>query len=245
LEFAVKDKWLEHKGTDTRFEESHPSFGCITLNYVSGGNVLFGSNVKHNHFMGISISEAKRIVDGSSEYLLPGKEIVRIAMTQSQYAEMISSPNRMSGTACTLERTIVDKGQPWETSSGCRPKVPSPEPFTDRFKDIVNERIDKISSHIKTAKDMIDNLFTGTVKPTKANLKELQGALYTAQMNCDNNLPYIVEELEEGIEKRMATATTEFESYIDFSMAAKGLSALRSEAPQLINSGVKSLPAGE
>lgn len=54
-----------------------------------------------------------------------------------------------------------------------------------------------------------------------------------ALMNLNLNMPYIMEEMEEGIEKRMATAVGEFESYVAFSLQAKGLSYLASEAPRL------------
>jgi hypothetical protein len=64
-------------------------------------------------------------------------------------------------------------------------------------------------------------------------------------MNLDKNLPYVMEEMEEGIEKRMATAVSEFESYVAFSLQAKGLEHLAASAPRLSAPEQKALTEGE
>jgi hypothetical protein len=63
-----------------------------------------------------------------------------------------------------------------------------------------------------------------------------------AQMNLDRNLPYVMEEMEEGIEKRMATAVGEFESYIALCLKEKGLENLTSQVPRLTIGEQKALP---
>ena len=61
-------------------------------------------------------------------------------------------------------------------------------------------------------------------------------------MNVERNLPYVMNEMEEGIEKRMATAINEFESYVSFSLQKKGLEHLASQAPRLSAPEQKALP---
>jgi hypothetical protein len=51
--------------------------------------------------------------------------------------------------------------------------------------------------------------------------------------------------MEEGIEKRMATAVSEFESYVAFSLQAKGLEHLAASAPRLSAPEQKALTEGE
>lgn len=243
----MTDQWLKRESkSPTEYTETHPSYGCIGISQVSGKGVLFGSEVYHQHFISITISEACRVVDEPREFVMSDRELVQIAMTQAQFAEMITSPNRASGVPCTIERFTGDNGQPWvHPKHGGRPKPPAPEHYTKKYKNAMGERVDLISSRLKDAKEKADRLLSGEDKPTKANLKELSDALRMAQMNLDSNIPYVMEEMEEGIEKRMAAAVSEFDSYLAFSLQAKGLEHLASQAPRLTVGDQKELTEGE
>jgi hypothetical protein len=239
------DKWIKRtkmEGPLGEYQESHPSYGIIGINRVSGNSHLFGSEVRHMHYLSLTISEATRFVDPPREFLSADRELIRISMTDSQFAEMITSPNQGQGVACTIERCIADKGELWLNHFGGRPDPPEPEPYTQRYKDAMGERANTVIEHIKKAKVMIDELTDGDTRPTKTNLKALQDALYMAEMNVEKNLPYVMNEMEEGIEKRMATAINEFESYVAFSLQSKGLEGLAAEAPRLAVGEQKALP---
>ena len=241
------EQWLKRDSkSETEYTETHPSYGVIGVSQVSGRGTLFGSEVAHQHFISITISEARRVVDTPREFVMSSRELVRIAMTQAQFAEMITSPNRGSGVPCTIERFTGDVGEPWvHPRHGGRPSPPEPEHYTKKFKDIIGVRAKNLSNYLKAAKEKIDKLFLGGDKPTKSNLKELQDALYMAQMQVDSSLPYVIEEMEEGIEKRMATATSEFESYIALSLKAKGLESLANQVPRLATPEQQALTEGE
>jgi len=204
---------------------------------------LFGSEVAHQHFLSLTISEARRVVDEPREFVMSDRELVRVSMTQAQFAEMITSPNRGSGVPCTIERFTGDAGQPWvNPRHGGRPQPPAPEHYTKKYKNAMGDRVDSISVDIKQAQVLADQFMNGEIKPTKNNFKLLQDALRMAAMNLDQNLPYVMEEMEEGIEKRMATAVSEFESYVAFSLKAKGLEYLADQAPRLTTGEQKALP---
>jgi hypothetical protein len=239
------DQWTKRKDNKDAiggYTETHPSYGIIGISRVSGRGVLFGSEVQHMHFITLTISEASRHVDTPREFLTDERQLIRIAMTDAQFAQMITSPNQGSGVACTIERFSGDTGQPWLTKFGGRPSPPQPEHYTKKYKDAMGERADLISDGLKAAKEKADRLFLGEDNPTKSNLKELSDSLRMAQMNLDQNLPYVMEEMEEGVEKRMATAVTEFESYVAFSLQSKGLEHLSSTAPRLTVGDQKALP---
>jgi hypothetical protein len=242
----MADQWLKREQkSPTEYTETHPSYGCIGLNQSSGRGVLFGSEVVHQHFISLTISEARRVVDEPREFVMPERELIQVEMTQAQFAEMITSPNRGGGTPCTIARFTGDDGEPWvHPRHGGRPSPPDPEPYTQRYKSAMGERADKVVEFIAKAKSMIDELMDGKTKPTKATLGALQSALHMAKMNIESNLPYVMEEMEEGIEKRMATAINEFESYVAFSLQTKGLQHLAADAPRLNAGDQKSLTEG-
>ena len=241
------EQWLKRDSkSETEYTETHPSYGCISISQVSGKGVLFGSEVSHQHFLSLTISEARRVVDEPREFVMSNRELVRVSMTQAQFAEMITSPNRGGGTPCTIDRFTGDAGQPWvNPKHGGRPAPPEPEHYTKKFKHIMTDTAEVITQHVKDAKAAIDALADGRVNPTKANLKDLQGKLYSALMNMEKNLPYVMEQMEEGIENRMAAAVSEFESYITFSLKAKGLEYLANQAPRLATPEQKTLTEGE
>jgi len=241
----MADQWLKREEkSPTEYTETHPSYGCIGISHVSGRGTLFGSEVQHQHFIAITISEAARVVDEPREFVTSRRELVRVCMTQAQFAEMITSPNRGSGTYCTIDRFTGDAGQPWvHPHHGGRPDPPEPEHYTKKFKNVMTERAETIAQELKAAKADADELADGKATPTKARLKELQHKLYMALMNMEKNLPYVMEQMEEGIENRMAAAVTEFESYVSFSLKAKGLEHLSEQAPRLsVGQQQKALP---
>ena len=243
----MADQWLKRESkSETEYTETHPSYGCIGISHVSGRGILFGSEVAHQHFLSLTISEAARVVDEPREFVTSRRELVSVSMMQAQFAEMITSPNRGSGVPCTIERFTGDVGQPWaDRHHGGRPDPPEPEHYTKKYKNVMGERASVVSDELKVAKEKTDRLLSGEDKPTKANLKTIAHALYMAQMNLDKNLPYVMEEMEEGIEKRMATAVSEFESYVAFSLQAKGLEHLAASAPRLSAPEQKALTEGE
>jgi hypothetical protein len=51
--------------------------------------------------------------------------------------------------------------------------------------------------------------------------------------------------MSEGIEKKMATAVSEFESYVAFSLQSKGLADFASQAPRIAVASPKALGPGE
>jgi len=232
----MSDKWTQRKNNNDPiggYTETHPSYGVIGVSRVSGRGVLFGSEVQHQHFIKVTISEARRVVNPPREFVMSEQELVQIYMTDAQFAQMITSPNQSDGVACTINRCIDDSGKPWVTSYGGRPDPPTPEHYTQKYKDVMGKRAGMISEHIAKAKTHIDALMNGTEKPTKGNLKALQDALHMAQMNFDKNIPYVMEEMSEGIEKKVSTAKSEFESYVAHSLQSKGLEHLSQQAPRL------------
>jgi ElaB/YqjD/DUF883 family membrane-anchored ribosome-binding protein len=226
------------------YTETHPSYGIIGISRVSSTRSrLFGSEVDHMHYLDLHIAEARRVVNTPNEFIMSDRELIRVSMTEAQFAQMITSPNIGDGVACTIERFTGDKDEPWLTEFGTRPDPPSPEHYTQKFKAAMGERADLIKESLDTARTYVNELLDGVTKPSKTNLKELQSRLECALRQVEANLPYVMNEMEESIEKRMATAINEFESYVAFSLQRKGLEGLASQAPRLTETHqLKELP---
>jgi hypothetical protein len=122
-------------------ELEHESYGMIGISRVSGcSGPLFGSSIEHQNTIQITISKAKldrREYHSDSHY--KGSDIVNIEMSQSQFAEAITSMNTM-GTPCTIRRTWIDgKYKSTERSTF----VSKRKQFQEEFKTDIDDLYEK------------------------------------------------------------------------------------------------------
>jgi hypothetical protein len=83
--------------------EIHPSFGLVSISRVSGSRRLFESPFEHQHYITLSISRADRSrTDLHYNHIMPCGEIVEVAMSEVQFAQMVTSLNMGVGTPCTI-----------------------------------------------------------------------------------------------------------------------------------------------
>lgn len=101
-------------------EKTKSSYGMISASRVnSTGTPLFGSDIMHENFITVSIKEASHEL-GRSVEIFPNKEIIRIAMTAVQWADLLCNMNTQ-GVPCTIERRVdceVERYQPIEDRLG-------------------------------------------------------------------------------------------------------------------------------
>jgi hypothetical protein len=242
------EEWLVETNPDSLgwTSQSHPSFGVIGVSRVSGQASLFDSDVKHGHFIEITISEAKKHRTGfTHEAVMSGKELAKVRMSFAQFAQFITTQNVGSGTPCTIARVIGDEKELWATQWGGRPDPPDPKPFIDKFHAVGKERVERILTNIDSATEMMKKLFAGEEKPTKANLKTAVDAMASARQDVQSNLPYLMECLDGEMEHKLANAVTEFESYVSGSLQDKGLEVLREHTMKLNIGTQKSIGTGE
>jgi ElaB/YqjD/DUF883 family membrane-anchored ribosome-binding protein len=239
-DYIVRDE----KDRVLRIRERHPSYGTIAMHHVQGSAPLFDSDVLNQHFVQITVQEASKFIDGDREWVMGDtRPLVEIRMSAAQFAEFITSPNRGTGASCTI---VHAQGDPvYDTRFGSRPAPPTPQPFTERFKQEARERTRLMAEHMDAAKVMVDELLTNVTKPTKANLGTLKSELEAALREIQSNLPYVMESLEETTEKRMQHAVTEFESYVSTRLQRAGLEYLQGQAPRLRAPETKALTNGD
>lgn len=83
--------------------EKHPSFGAIVVNRVSStGTHLFDSELSHHDYVSLSIHEAERKRRHSSDWIHPTTEIIEVAMSMAQWAQVVSSFGIGGGTPVTI-----------------------------------------------------------------------------------------------------------------------------------------------
>lgn len=197
---------------------NHPSFGAIQLDNVSGRHTLFMSSVESHHFVSLTICHAEHHRSLHYDRIHPGQEIIRVLMTPVQLGELLTNMNNGSGTPCTIERMFVNGKY---KSIEDPPSLTKRETYEKEFKEDVANIGKSLETLLKMAKEM-------EAKPTvnKTERKALVEKIEAVQRDLVANLPFVLKQFNEHVEKVTAEAKNEVEQYRRDMIERLGMKAL-------------------
>lgn len=197
--------------------ESHPAFGMIGLSRVSSRSVvLFGSAVKHDHFLELTIKGATRHTSIWKDWYFGREELIRVSISGTQLGELLSSMNVGDGVPCTITR-FNGEG------------MPRIEEFSTVQEEAQAQMDEQLSSLLKASKELLERAQT-IVKagaPRKADKEELLSLLTQLSHGIGENINYASKCFEEKMEKTIMQAKGEVETFINSKIQAAGLAALQ------------------
>ena len=200
--------------------ERHPAFAVIGASRGSvspPGASLFDSEIRHQHIITLRIKTARRKRDLSRDWIHADKTLIEVAMSMSQWAEMISSLNTGDGVPCTLEMTGGTE------FNHMIPGVPY-SPRMQQSLDEVTEAAEKMLDPVRKAFAAVQE------KPNKGNIRNLEIAL----QNATPNVTFVAKSLSEHTETTINKAKADLEAYIVQTAERHGLDpAELGEMPQL------------
>ena len=175
--------------------ENHPSFGMISASRVSSNpaRALFDSEIKHHHYIVLSIGAAKRKRDLNHDWLHTTTAYVEVAMSESQWASFVSSMNT-TGSACTIQTL------PGNHLIPAAPYSPRLEQSTAYVKGAAAKMFEGVQAAFQAVKE----------KPTKANLRDLEIAL----QNAVPNVEYAAKSMTEHVENVVTKARADIEAMV-------------------------------
>lgn len=184
--------------------ETHPAFGHIQVNRVasSHGVSLFDSEIKHQHFVVLTIRQATRKRDLNRDWIHPTEQIIEVSMSEAQWATMVSSLNS-GGTPVTLS---------WMRKVGYLPSIP----FAPRLELSIEET--RRAAHRMFAKAK-EALAAVKERPNKGNIRALELALNGAEPN----VTYAAKTLAEHAENTVQKAKADIEAMVDSRARQLGL----------------------
>lgn len=202
----------------------HPAFGQISVSRVSGGNVsLYGSDFKHQHYVTVTIHRSELMRDLARDWAFPKEELIKIEMSEVQWAQFVSSFGQGSGVQCTIERINLER----------MPRIP----HRDEAKLYQTEHDAALSEAIKHLKDAIDEAEKNTVGLSKTKQDALLKGLREALRKLDDTAPFIAKQFDKHVEKRVERAKTEINAWATSEIMKRGLQALGAEAQPQITDG--------
>ena len=208
IEDPVSVEKKDNYGPDRTIVTTHPAFGQISASRVSGEEALYGSDFISRNYMTIRIRKSELHRSLNRDWHRDTQDIVEIALTESQWATFVSSPNMGGGVPCTIQRL---DGQ-------VIPGLPDPQARTDQFKGEMEKSfagiIEKIDQLIAKAKTKNDKFELGLLK-----------------QDIEKNLPYVAKQFGEHMEGTFEAAKQEFHGYMTNVLISAGLNALEASRP--------------
>lgn len=202
-----------------RFEDE--SYGMISISrgQVGGmGKNLFGSDIKHNNIISLTISRGAYDRGINSDWFHAKEDLIRIELSPVQFAEAITNMNT-SGVPCTLARfngECIDYV----------PNIPSKkEVFREEFSNDIKEMsdiIDKLSSEI-------EDIINSKKAVNKSDKESIQKGLYRMKQQINSNIPYLTKCFDEQLEKSISHSKAEVEAYVQNKINSLGLKSLKEE----------------
>lgn len=186
-----------------RVPSEHPSYGVISISRVNStdSHSLFGTSILQRHMISLVISRATLERNLSNDYIHGTEEIVEVAMSPQQFADMLTSMNN-EGTPVTLLRV---NGEP----CGDTPYVGKIDQFHSEFEQKMSSIVHRMSEMVATSKTLLG----GAKAPTKGERDHLIKLIGSIELELKNNLPYLAEQFSEQMGKTLGEAKAALSAY--------------------------------
>lgn len=198
-------------------EETHPAYAQLVFSRQSGGHgCLYGSAIKHQETISMRISPSRKLSCKYFErYFSENIPYIEVRMSQSQFAQAITSMNMGSGVPVTLE-TLRGKRMPnCEEESvseiANRGLVEKIEQFTDKItsgEKRINEIVNKKGSILKKDREVISNIYQNLITDLRYNI------------------PFLHECMIEAYDKSATSAKADIEAFYNNAIRQMGMDAL-------------------
>ncbi len=182
---------------------NHPTFGMIGASRVTcgpGGLYAFGSRIKHSAFIDITIRRASHKRDLNQDWFYGEDELVRVRLTEAQWATFVSSLNVGFGVPCTLCDVMRER----------QGEVPKPE---DSIAQAKNEARKNAEDTMDLLSHILQRLEYAIQNPKKRELSELARDLKIAIGNYPANHAYLYSSFEKHVENVVTDAKASVEAH--------------------------------
>lgn len=203
---SIKPERVEAKNHLEEYSEHHPAYCMIRASRVQHGGTgaaLAGSDFRHNGYVSIEINHAHLSRELSNDRWYPDNGILRVSLSEAQWATFVSTLNYGSGVPCTLEHLIGEM-------------VPGIESTVNRREQFGSDVRNRLSEALKSLDELIE------MAPNKKTKEKAE----RARMQIVNNIDFVVEQFDEHAEKMIKKAKLEVEAYMAGTIQRAGIAAM-------------------
>jgi hypothetical protein len=222
-EYAAEERGASEMDDEERKDTFHPSFGSIQLHKYSGHAKLFMSPFHHQHFIGISIHRAVKKRSLYEDHMFPeGRSICEVFLSEAQFARFITGHSDGSGTPCTLHHV-----------TGTYFPEPPYEDEKEKFAEDTKQVMDSAANFLEQATNQLRLILEKKGTLTKADKEKLTALVNNAHRKLTDSLPFLHKQMQERMDKIVATAGTEVDAYVNRLSTHLGLKELTGKEPPI------------
>lgn len=198
-------------------KKTHESYGMIEINKFTGGQqTYFGSSIRHSGGISISIFDAEinrnLYRDRFFHDTIP---IIKVSMSHSQFAEMLTANMNTMGTPCTIEY-----------KNGKRMEQPNFESKRLQFEDEFEEKVKDVNKKLNTLIEDTKKILSSKKTPNKSEKEIILDQLAILQQEIYSNIPFIATSFNEQIDKTITEAKADIEGFYEAKIRNLGIEAL-------------------
>lgn len=200
-------------------EIRHESFGIAGFSRItsSGAKALFGSSIKHSNTIVFRVNRAKinRHLEQDWFHSDGRVPIVEIEMSQTQFAEMITSMNQGEGVPVTL-RYI--EGKKMEECD-----------FENKRSQHAAEFKETMGVFAQTVRESSNKLLAMIGKLAKKDQDAAKSILGQIIQEIESNIPFYEKQFQRQMDHTVKEAKGEVEAFVQNRITSAGLKALQAD----------------
>lgn len=198
-------------------EERHPAYAQLTVHRQSGGwGNLYGSAIKHQDTICIEVHKSSKISSEYSErYYSGGLPLISIRMSNSQFAQAITTLNQGSGTPVTLE-SFHGKVMP-----NCEEITVS-----ERANDNLKKKLKDFTKKISKGQTRVEEIMNKKGGILKGERKEIKNIFFFLMQDLNSNMPFLHQCMTEAYDKTSTAAKADIEAFYDNAIRRMGIEAV-------------------
>lgn len=205
-------------------KETHESYGMLQFLRTNGGNTsLFGSSIQHNHTIRMRLKHGEVQRGLNTDWYHANGEIVDVEMSQTQFAELISSLNCGSGVPVTIRHL---NGKRMEDCIFTNKRIQFEEEFSEKMK--------KISAGLKKLTEQSKEILKDKKNVTIAERKTILNQISNLESEIGSNIPFMSSMFNEQMDKTVTEAKGEVDAFVSGKINQLGLEKL--EELKMLNS---------
>lgn len=199
---------------------THPSFGLISFNRINGTNTFYGSELKQDNYIEMTVKNSEIVRELTHDYHYPikGLPLIKVRMSANQFSELITSMNIGEGVCCTVE--VVDGKHVT--------KLPD---LQNRKEFVHNSFEDRMQNFTQTIKEEQKKALALVKKKTlsKDDVQNLTNYLEWLTTEIDKNIPFIAKCFQETMDTIVQEAKLDVENAIQHKINVLGLDQLHKQ----------------
>ena len=203
---SIQEPTIKNDGLHGAETQHHPAFSFIRASRVSGGTNLYDSDFHHQHYVTVTIGRSHRERSYSNDHTYDEKELIQVAMSETQWGHFVSSMNS-SSTPCTMQRGPMPESNYRYEMIPC---LPDPKPVTEKFDREIDAAMQEAINMVRAMRDKLSN----AEKPmSKKEQIELARSLDTVSYRITGSAKFVADQFSEHVEKTVDKAKAEFNAY--------------------------------